>query len=299
MDDFQGSHTRHKSSPDLKTMMVLTDMAICTLEPGASWSAPPLDPQVWHRLEKDLLLQSSAKSIWLYFKREPVRNLNSDSLVVDGVFIGKQAPNAAWETRPYGLWLHRRRLTSLSIDQAIMDVDVLFGSDAIDPRSGWTLLSEAFNLLDSPSNVEARLTIHHGPRQPGFRSRPYLHAKEDGTCKILQISDTHMVTGPGVCRVAIDGNGHLLPPSEADPLTVNFIGKTLDVEKPDLVVFTGDQLHHGVQDSQTALFKVFAPVVERFIPWTMVFGNHDDEGPFALSSASCIPRLSTIEIADE
>ena len=74
-----------------------------------------------------------------------------------------------------------------------------------------------------------------------------------------------------------------LPESEADPLTVNFIGKTLDVEKPDLVILTGDQLHHDISDSHTALLKVVAPIIERSIPFAAVFGNHDSEGIHALS----------------
>ena len=48
-----------------------------------------------------------------------------------------------------------------------------------------------------------------------------------------------MVTGVGVCKDAIDAHGDHLPESEADPLTVHFIGKILDVEKPDLVILTG------------------------------------------------------------
>jgi len=57
----------------------------------------------------------------------------------------------------------------------------------------------------------------------------------------------------------------------------------LDVEKPDLVILTGDQLHHDIPDSQSALFKVVAPIIERSIPFAAVFGNHDSEGIHALS----------------
>ena len=114
-------------------------------------------------------------------------------------------------------------------------------------------------------------------------TRAALRVKEDGKFKIVQISDTHMVTGVGVCKDAIDAIGNNLPESEADPLTVQFIGKMLDVEKPDLVVLTRDQVHHDTSDSQTALFKVVAPIIDRSIPFTAVFGNHDCEGAHALS----------------
>jgi DNA repair exonuclease SbcCD nuclease subunit len=64
---------------------------------------------------------------------------------------------------------------------------------------------------------------------------------------------------------------------------MKFIGTILDVEKPDLVVLTGDQLHHNISDSQTALNKVVAPIIQRRIPFAAVFGNHDSEGIHALS----------------
>ena len=99
-----------------------------------------------------------------------------------------------------------------------------------------------------------------------------------------------MVTGVGVCKDAVDGHGQPLPESEADPLTVEFLGGVLDVEKPDLVILTGDQLHHDIPDSQSALFKVVAPMIERSIPYAAVFGNHDAEGAYALSRKYFIPK---------
>jgi len=53
----------------------------------------------------------------------------------------------------------------------------------------------------------------------------------------------------------------------------------LDAEKPDLVVFTGDQLNgQGTSwDSRSVIAKFAMPIIERKIPWTAVFGNHDDE----------------------
>jgi DNA repair exonuclease SbcCD nuclease subunit len=113
-----------------------------------------------------------------------------------------------------------------------------------------------------------------------------LRVKDDGKFKIVQISDTHMVTGVGVCKDAIDAHGKPLPERAADSLTVNFLGGILDVEKPDFVILTGDQLHHDILDSQSTLFKVVAPLIERSIPYAAVFGNHDDEGTYALSRES-------------
>ena len=105
----------------------------------------------------------------------------------------------------------------------------------------------------------------------------------DDKFKILQVSDVHMVTGVGSCKDAIDGEGKYLPETVADPLTVKLLEEMLDVEKPDLVTLTGDQLDGQVLDTRSALLKLVAPMIERRIPYATVFGNHDHEGPYTLS----------------
>ena len=52
----------------------------------------------------------------------------------------------------------------------------------------------------------------------------------------------------------------------------------VESEKPDLVVFTGDNMTSGTLLPYRALRQVTEPCVERKIPWAAVFGNHDDEG---------------------
>ncbi|KXJ84747.1 hypothetical protein Micbo1qcDRAFT_169990 [Microdochium bolleyi] len=125
--------------------------------------------------------------------------------------------------------------------------------DAVDPRPQWALMPSSLQLNGQPKVPVARLSILHGRAKPRPDARAALRVRGDGNFKIVQISDTHMVTGVGVCRDAIDAHGKHLPESEADPLTVDFIGRILDVEKPDLVVLTGDQLHHDIPDSKSAL----------------------------------------------
>ena len=69
------------------------------------------------------------------------------------------------------------------------------------------------------------------------------------------------------------------PCKDSDNLTSTLLGHILDEEKPDLVVFTGDQLNgQGTTWDTKSVFAKFAvAVTERQIPWTAVFGNHDDE----------------------
>jgi metallophosphoesterase superfamily enzyme len=144
-------------------------------------------------------------------------------------------------------------------------------------------MGSPLQLNAEPKVPVARLSVLHGRAEPRPDAQA-LRVRKDGRFKIVQISDTHMVTGVGVCKDAVDAHGENLPESEADPLTVDFMGRILDVERPDLVILTGDQLHHDIPDSQSALFKVVAPMIERSIPFAAVFGNHDSD---SIHASSC------------
>ncbi len=265
---------------------VVTDLRVCIFSATVPLSTCDLNPRIWHRIEKDLYLYATQQSAWLYTALVNEEELIAGDLVVTEISVGKSPPNSGinhlWESRPGGIWLLRSKFSG-NIDQAITKVDVLFGVDAVDPRPQWTLMSSSLQLDAQQKVPGARLSVLHGRAKPRSGARAPLRVREDGRLKIVQISDTHMVTGVGTCKDAIDAYGNYLPESEADPLTISFIGKILDTEKPDLVILTGDQLHHDISDSQTALFKVISPIIKRSIPFASVFGNHDSEGIHALS----------------
>jgi 3',5'-cyclic AMP phosphodiesterase CpdA len=279
--------------------IVITDLTVSfESTPSSTYSNSTFKTTDWHRIEKDLYLHALAgQTAWLHIAQAKQEDLTSSHLVVTGVRIGEPALGTdikhTWESRPAGLWVRRSNYTG-DLQNVVTGVDVLFGTDAVDPRMQWSLLREPLQLKNgSPRIPIARPTIRRGWHKPSSE-RPTLRAQDDGSFRIVQISDTHMVTGVGCCNDAIDADGQPLPESEADPLTAKFMGALLDAEKPDLVVLTGDQLHHDILDSQTALFKVVAPVIERSIPWVAVFGNHDSEGNFALSRKRSIPHLPSV-----
>lgn len=85
-----------------------------------------------------------------------------------------------------------------------------------------------------------------------------LNFDANGKFKIVQFTDIHYKQGVPASDVAI-----------------KLIEEVLDAEKPDLVVFTGDII--WAKPVFQGLDEVFAPVVERKIPWAYIFGNHDDE----------------------
>lgn len=66
---------------------------------------------------------------------------------------------------------------------------------------------------------------------------------------------------------------------------IRLMNKALDAEKPDLVVFTGDNITGGGSPGKfltsVAIKSIVTPVATRGIPFAMVFGNHDSEGGIA------------------
>ncbi len=60
-----------------------------------------------------------------------------------------------------------------------------------------------------------------------------------------------------------------------EPDVLQFIAEALDFVAPDLVVFVGDNV---VGEDIRAIGEMLAPLNERNVPFTFVFGNHDDEG---------------------
>ena len=100
-----------------------------------------------------------------------------------------------------------------------------------------------------------------------------LRFRENGTFKIVQFTDIHWTPG-----------------HESTASIKSGIESILDVEKPDLVVITGDYIHG------TPVFKgideVMKPMVERNIPFATVFGNHDNE--FGKSKEEILEYLQTI-----
>ncbi|TMW68470.1 hypothetical protein Poli38472_005938 [Pythium oligandrum] len=61
-----------------------------------------------------------------------------------------------------------------------------------------------------------------------------------------------------------------------------FVQTLLDLEQPDFVVFTGDNVHVDYQEDRLKAMDVYSRAVEeRGIPWAMIFGNHDETGGYS------------------
>ncbi|KAJ7066567.1 Metallo-dependent phosphatase-like protein [Mycena amicta] len=165
------------------------------------------------------------------------------------------------------------QLSQTERSNLITELDVLYGDDV--PWYGFEKLEPA-TLLHKGEMQNAWLTIRRGVKSPP--RAPPLHFSHNGQFKILQIADLHYSVAATKCR---DTPPSLSCIGGSDNSTAKtLISTILDIEKPDLVVFTGDQLNgQGTSwDPRSILAKFSREVATRSIPWTVVFGNHDEDG---------------------
>ncbi|MDR0870474.1 MAG: metallophosphoesterase family protein [Planctomycetaceae bacterium] len=87
-----------------------------------------------------------------------------------------------------------------------------------------------------------------------------LQFSEDGTFKIAQFTDTHYRSDKK--DIAFE--------------SVKLIAETLEAEKPQLAVFTGDIVVHD-PDTKRGWDDILSPCIEQKIPFAVVLGNHDHE----------------------
>lgn len=80
----------------------------------------------------------------------------------------------------------------------------------------------------------------------------------DGTFKVLQLTDTHYISGD--------------PRSER---ALRNVEEMLDTEHPDLVIHTGD-IVFGRPDLESAR-EILLPIADRGIPFAVALGNHDSQ----------------------
>ena len=225
---------------------MITDITVSV----CSFSSCKLDPQKWHRIEKDLYLKSGwISKAYVHVQRKREEDLSPEDSVVLDLKVGRLDPGLLegadkaekWEKREAGIWLKRsaKRHDSDS-KKAVTAVDVLFGADAVEPRIGWSLLDKHLLLDSHGEKYEARLSLRRG--LPPKIEKPVPRIRKDGKFKIMQISDLHLSTGVGLCRdpEPKELNGISC---EADPRTLEYVGAQLDIEKPDLVVLSGDQVN--------------------------------------------------------
>lgn len=97
---------------------------------------------------------------------------------------------------------------------------------------------------------------------------PELKFKKDGTFKIVQFTDLHIRT---------------INPEQADKVyaRIKYIAK---VEKPDLIVVTGDMVL--IRPAEPEICRFISVLDETGVPWAVTFGNHDEQQDLTRSEMS-------------
>lgn len=99
--------------------------------------------------------------------------------------------------------------------------------------------------------------------------------------KILQLADLHYT---GNASWSCRNNSNILIQSAipcTEATTTDFVNALLDLEQPDFVVFSGDNIQtFDRADHQAAIDAFTQGVEDREIPYAIVLGNHDDENGF-------------------
>lgn len=109
-------------------------------------------------------------------------------------------------------------------------------------------------------------TLSFLPCRSACAADPGLQFSRDGKFKIVQFTDTHFA----------DRNEDLdeAKAAEVRARLIADMNAILELEKPDLVVFTGDNV---LTPKLEYWRKLVDPMVKKGIPWAAVMGNHDHE----------------------
>ena len=91
---------------------------------------------------------------------------------------------------------------------------------------------------------------------PACAEEPAVHFSTDNRLNILIVADTQDIENPQQAMLSL-------------------LNASLDTAKPDLVIFLGDMIHgrviRGEENVRKAIDAVVSPVVERNIPFALVF----------------------------
>ncbi|XP_007051363.2 PREDICTED: probable inactive purple acid phosphatase 29 isoform X1 [Theobroma cacao] len=140
------------------------------------------------------------------------------------------------------------------------------------PFHGFVVTLAVILLCFVPINVSAAAR-----RQPPQQQLPQkLRFGRNGEFKILQVADMHYADGKTTpCLDVLPHQFH----GCSDLNTSAFIQRMIQAEKPNFIVFTGDNIFaFDATDSAKSLNAAFAPAIAAGIPWAAVLGNHDQEG---------------------
>ncbi|KAI1313861.1 purple acid phosphatase [Mortierella claussenii] len=249
----------------------------------------------WTRINRPIMTGTFKRYLYLFYKsipgERPITSINlslkeqedNDDSDQEGTDRGSIDTGVRHKNSNVYVTYQRGSIDEQS--QAVDNIAVQLGSNPV-PHS-WNAASFEHDAEQDVPDWKAQLIYRRSDKV--MPKKPILRFKQDGSFKIVQFADIHMATGPHSC--------HNVPTSMScigDINTMEMMERMLDSEKPDLVVYTGDNVDGLTSnDAFSTIIKYSRPVIERGIPWTIVFGNHDEEGDLSreemMSSAQDLP----------
>ncbi|KAH3672751.1 hypothetical protein WICMUC_004157 [Wickerhamomyces mucosus] len=287
-------HVGSKINHFADTGYIITDLEIktCTIFNSCS----PKDFKTWFKIPKPLNYNSNGKIFsrlsqqYIFIQKRKIDELNkliheSDSKLKNNKY------NHDDDDESYKVMTSLRvnqdgeidfileNFNPTKIKDYYLNLDVLFGEDAVDPRPNWNLIKSPIFEKSIQGEIPIYLTFktfESNPEPPKLT----ISSSRQKNYKIIQVADLHFSTHEGICRDQFPE----IENCKADQRTLKFLNQILDIESPDLVLLTGDQIFgEDSFDSITTLLKVVNPFVLRKIPFAFMFGNHDDEGSMSRS----------------
>ncbi|MBQ4286642.1 MAG: metallophosphoesterase family protein [Bacteroidales bacterium] len=122
------------------------------------------------------------------------------------------------------------------------------------------------------SKKSAEDAAYPSPRKGSGVAKDFKY-NSDGKFKVLQLTDTHVIFGDPRSERAYEN-----------------VGKMLDLEKPDLVIHTGDIIFG--EPAEEGARKVLGLIADRKIPFAVALGNHDSQ--FGLDRKGIYDVIRTI-----
>ena len=155
-----------------------------------------------------------------------------------------------------------------------MDRRSFLKDSALAAAAGTALLMPGAEALAKAKEKKGEevLPPYPSPRKGSGIARDFRY-RDDGTFKVLQLADTHVIFGD--------------PRSERAYENVN---KMLEMENPDLVIHTGDVIFG--RPAEESLRKLLGIIADHQIPFAVALGNHDSE--FGLSRTEVLDVIRTI-----
>jgi len=284
-------------SPLLPHHTGLTMLAVkpCLVDPAYTSYCDPrttkdLDAKYgkWVRVERDINRQAGVWWNFIYYRRSrrlDVPLITEIRIVDEGDELSLPDNGKIWHEAEGSLTdgiyprVKNRRLWYTTqkpyanatedeeLDKVITELDLVYGDS--EPFWGFDRVDGLIYPGREGKSLPISLAARKGFTPPPRPQPPHFHA--NGTYKIFQVADLHYSTSHGHC---LDTP---LKPCDGYNSSQSLLGRALDAERPDLVVFTGDQLNGQKTswDSRSVLAKFATEVIKRKIPWTAVFGNHD------------------------